>query len=246
MNTNVANSALSSVIAKIVKLRALASNNTNENEMKAAASAADRLMQEYRISQAEIEATDSTQCEPFVQLKVSEGGRRTQWREVLLSALVEHYGCCFYYQSHRSHITGKGVQSYTVVGRKSDTDIVQYMFTWLESEIQRLGRWHSGGKGVGYAASWLQGCAQGVRKQFSDLREAQRAQQAQSSAMVVLDSRCGESRSAMQTMANTKQGKPVGGGVGNTSALLDGFGVGKNIKITHGLTSGTKANSLGA
>jgi hypothetical protein len=44
---------LQSVIQKIVKLRALASNNSNEHEVKAAASAADRLMQEYRISLAE-------------------------------------------------------------------------------------------------------------------------------------------------------------------------------------------------
>lgn len=245
MNSSVVNSGLSSVIAKIVKLRALASNNSSDNEVKAATAAADRLMQEYRISQAEVEAVDASQCEPFVQLKVSEGGRRTTWREVLLHALVEHYGCCFYYQSYRSRTTGKGVQSYTVVGRKSDTDIVQYMFTWLESEIQRLGKWHSGGRGVGYATSWLLGCAQGVRRQFSDLREAQRAQQAQSSAMVLLDSRCGESRVAMKQLANTKQGKSVQVSVSNSSALTDGFGVGKSIKITHGLTGGMRPNALG-
>lgn len=239
-----ANSALSSVIAKIVKLRALATNNANENEMKAAASAADRLMQEYRISQAEIEATDSTQCEPFVQLKVSEGGRRTQWREVLLFALVDHYGCCFYYSSYRSRTTGKGVQSYTVVGRKSDTDIVSYMFTWLEAEIQRLGKSHSTGKGVGYAASWLQGCAQGVRRQFDDLREAQRAEQAKSSAMVVLDNRGKESKAAMHSMVNTKVDKGLRG-PRNSSALLDGFGVGKNIKITHGMGGGGETKAIG-
>lgn len=230
-------SALSSVIAKIVKLRALASNNSSENEVKAATSAADRLMQEYRISQAEIEATDSSQCEPFVQLCVSEGGRRTAWRETLLGALVEHYGCCFYYSSYRSRIMGKGVQSYTVIGRKSDTDIVQYMFSWLESEISRLCRWHSGGKGVGYAASWLVGCAQGVRRQFADLREAQRAAATQSSAMVLLDSRCGESRTEMTKLIGCKAGTRINGGC-NDRAKLDGFGVGKEIQIKQGLSGG--------
>ena len=237
-------SDLSAVIAKIVKLRALASNNSSENEVKAATAAADRMMQEYRISQAEIEATDVSKAEPFVTLKVSEGGRRTGWREILLWALTEHYGCCWYYTSYRSRTTGKGVQAYTVVGRKSDTDIVQYMFSWLEKEIERLCRWHSGGRGVGYAASWLVGCAQGVRRQFADLREAQRAAAAQSSAMVLLDSRCGESRAEMTRLIGDKKGTNVGR-VGRSDALSAGYDVGQKLKIRQGLGEGeTSKGSL--
>lgn len=239
-------SDLSAVIAKIVKLRALASNNPSENEVKAATAAADRMMQEYRISQAEIEATDVSKAEPFVTLKVSEGGRRTAWREILLWALTEHYGCCFYFASHRSAYTGKGVQSYTVVGRKSDTDIVQYMFSWLEKEIERLCRWHAGGRGVGYATSWLQGCAQGVRAQLADLREAQRAQASQSTAMVLLDGRCEQSRAEMDRVLgpNAKKGSRIGGS-SRADARSDGYGVGKKIQIKQGLGEGAKpAGSL--
>lgn len=231
-------SDLSAVIAKIIKLRALASNNSSQNEVKAATAAADRMMQEYRISQAEIEATDASTAEPFVSLKVSEGGRRTAWRETLLFALTEHYGCCFYFTSYRSRFTGKGVQSYTVVGRKSDTDIVQYMFSWLEKEIERLCRWHAGGCGVGFATSWLQGCAQGVRAQFSELREATRQAAAQSSAMVLLDSRCGESKAEMtRILGKTKEGTRIGGS-SNARAKAHGFDVGKKIQIKQGLGEG--------
>lgn len=234
-------SDLSSVIAKIVKLRALASNNSSVNEVKAATAAADRLMQEYRISQAEIEATDVSKAEPFVTLKVSEGGRRTAWREILLWALTEHYGCCFYFSSHRSRMSGKGVQSYTVVGRKSDTDIVQYMFSWLEKEIERLCRWHAGGRGVGYATSWLQGCAQGVRAQLSDLREAARREAAQSTAMVLLDNRCGESKAEMTRLLGPtmKEGARIGG-MSRADARSDGYDVGKKIQIKQGLGEGEK------
>lgn len=235
---------LSSVIAKIVKLRALAANNTSENEMKAATAAADRMMQEYRITIAEIEAADAGQAEPFVTLKVSEGGRRTAWRETLLWALTAHYGCCWYFSSYRSRITGKGVQSYTVVGRKSDVEIVQYMFSWLEKEIERLCRWHAGGKGVGYAASWLVGCAQGVNRQLADLREAQRAEAAQSSAMVVLDGRCSASKAEMtRLIGKGKPGKSIGGG-SRMDARSDGYGVGKQIQIKQGLNGGGTVPAL--
>ncbi len=227
---------LASVIAKIVKLQALAANNTNVHEMQAAASAADRLMQEYRISQAEIEAADASAAEPFVSLKVSEGGRRTAWREQLLWALVAHYGCCFYFNSGRR--AGRGVQSYTVVGRKSDTDIVAYMFSWLEREIARLGRWHAGGRGVGYATSWLMGCAQGVRRQFDDMREAARQEASQSSAMVLLDSRCGASQTELERLKpELKTGRAVGS-VSNNRGANDGYTVGKTMSIRQGLGGG--------
>lgn len=233
------NSALSSVIAKIVKLRSLASNNSNENEVKAATAAADRMMQEYRISQAEIEVTDVSQAEPFIHLTVSQGGRRTSWRETLLAALVTHYGCCFYLSSRR--VAGKGVQSYTVVGRESDAAIVQYMFSWLEGEITRLCRYHSGGKGIAYAKSWLQGCAGGVSRQLSELREVQRAQAAVSSAMVILDKRCNESRANMTKTVGTKKAKAVGS-YSNYDGMQDGHDVGKNIKLRQGI--GSNATSL--
>ncbi len=235
---------LAAVIAKIAKLQALAANNTNVHEMQAAANAADRLMQEYRISQAEIEAIDASAAEPFVSLKVSEGGRRTGWREELLWALVAHYGCCFYFNSGRR--AGKGVQSYTVVGRKSDTDIVSYMFSWLEREIARLGRWHAGGRGVGYATSWLMGCAQGVRRQFDDMREAARQAAQQSSAMVLLDSRCLGSKAEMERLKpDLKTGRAVGS-TSNNYAAHDGYVVGKTMHIKQGLGGGAIKKAIGS
>lgn len=263
MSDNVDNSApmspeLAKKVEQVRKLLALSSNNTSVEESRAAAAQADRIMQEYRITQAMLEAQDVGAAEPFVRKVVEEGGRRTAWREVVLAALCDHYGCCWYYSSYRvggERSAGapgsKGRQSYTVVGRKSDTDIVDYMFTWATAEIARLSRWHTGGKGVKYALAWMMGCARGLSAQFSDMRAAARAQAQSvggSTALAVLDKRQSESRAHMESKIGTTKGVAVHG-AHDWQATGEGFKVGKSIQIKPGLGGGggsTPAGSLGA
>lgn len=258
MNTSTTSThseVLAKAIAKVQALRALASNNANENEQARATEAADRIMQEYRISQAELEAAGSVASEPFVKVVVSEGGRRTAWRETLLHSICDHYGACFYLSSYRSGgdygVQGrrgsKGVQAYTVVGRKSDTDIIQYMFTWLEAEIMRLCRFATGGKGVKAAGGYLVGCAAGVASQFYDMRQKARvaAQASTSAAMVLLDKRGSESRAHMEKEIGTKKASVVRG-VQGTQSQWEGYNDGKKIQLKDGLPQGnqTKPNAL--
>jgi hypothetical protein len=248
---------LAKVCDKVRKLLALSGNNPNENEMRAAAAAADRLMQEYRITQAMLESEGSAQSEPFTSKVVCEAGRRTAWREVVLSALTDHYGCCWYYESYRvggEHSAGapgsKGHAAYTVVGRKSDVDIVDYMFTWAVREVERLCRWHAGGQGVKYAMAWQMGCARGLRSQFSDMRAAARAQasaQGGSTALAVLDKRQDDTRAHMNSTMHLKKGAAVHG-AHDAVASSEGYSVGRKIQIRQGIGGGggsTPAGSLG-
>src|ERR1700689_943936 len=126
---------LQKVCDKVRKLLALSENNTSVEESQAAAAQAARLMQKHRLDQAMVESVGELISEPFQRKVVSEGGRRTAWREHLLTGLCDHFGCAFYFSSYRScgvRSAGapgsRGRQSYTVVGRKSDTDIVGYMY----------------------------------------------------------------------------------------------------------------------
>lgn len=243
---------IQSVISKVQKLLALSKNNTSEAEMKAAASAADRIMQAYRLTQAQVEAQVPSQAEPIVRKVVKEGGRRTSWRETLLYALTTSYGSAWYLSSYRSGGEGgrgggkgaKGTQSYTVVGKQSDVEIVLYMFSYLEGEIERLCRWYAGGKGVKYAAAWLCGCATGVSAQFSEQRASARTcAQAEgvSAALVLLDKRQAESKEHMSKYVGTKLAKGISGGT-DYNARAAGYGVGKTVSIRQGMTAGANAS----
>lgn len=248
------NAELAKTIDKVRKLLALSKNNTNENEVKAATSAADRLMQEHRISQAMLEAQDSSQSEPMVRKVVSEGGRRTAWREYLLAALTLHYGCAWYLSSYRYGGSGgrgggkgaKGVQSYTVVGRESDVAIVEYMYVHLQNEVERLCRWHAGGRGVKYALAWMVGCAGGIAKQFDDMRAAARAQvsvvahESTSSALAILDKRGTEAKTYMSSLVGTKLASSVHGAQ-DYEARAHGYSEGKKVQIRQGLAEGATA-----
>ena len=243
------NPALAEKIAQVRKLLELSKNNTNENEMKAAAAAADRIMQSYRIDQAMLEAADSEKCEPFVSAVVSKGGRRTAWRERVLRALVDHYGSDFFFSTGRvggerspGAPGSEGHTSYVVVGKKSDVEIVSYLFTWATEEIARLARWHAGGKGVKYALAWMVGCANGLADQFRDMKASARAQAEATSSMAlaILDKRASETADYMAKTFKITSAKGVTGAY-DRDARSAGFAVGKKMEIKQGLASGGAA-----
>lgn len=261
MSDTIISPDLAKTIAKVRGLLNLSAGTKNENEMKAAATAADKLMQEHRITHAMLEAQGSVQQEPMVALVVSKGGRRTAWREVLLGALALQYGCAFYVTSYRSGGAGgrgggegaKGHQKYTVCGQKSDTEIVAYMFDHLEGEIERLCRWHTGGKGVKFAGAWLVGCASGISKQFSDMREAARqetqvvaASESTCAVLVLLDKRAEASAEYMKEIGITGKASAISGAQ-DWRARAEGYEVGKKVQIRQGLPASTTTTAkLGA
>lgn len=202
-------------VEKVKKLHALAANNTNEEEQKAALSAADTIIQKYRIDQAHLEAQGQVKPEEMVRKVVWTGGRRTSFREVILGALTTHYACVWYLCSAR--VYGKGSCQYTVVGRENDVNLVQYMFDHIEQLTLRLGKWHTEGKGRGYGKAWQSGFASGIAAQYREMREQMKAlvaEQNASAALVVLDKRATEARAHMNVLmgGSLKSAKSITGG----------------------------------
>lgn len=231
-------SDISKVIARILHLRKLAENNTNLHEAQAATRAADKLIQEYRLSQAELEQQGNAPQDPMTDRIVHKGGRRTAWREKLMWALTTHYGCSWYMSG------GRGNLSYKVIGRESDIQILSYMFAWLTEEIERLCKTHSRGMGVAYARSWLDGAAQGVRDTFIERKREMQAQAGASAAMVLLDRRGKEAEDHKITMyPNLRKAGSVNGGR-RSDGRSDGYQVGKQIRIQEGLGAGKSSDLL--
>ena len=125
---------LAEIIEQVKALNAL-STSVNANEAAAAAAAANRLIDRYRLTQADLEVEEET---PVIkdQDYIYQSGKVTVWKTRLIHLLTHHYGVAYF--NDTSYANGRQVSRYLMVGRKSDMEIVRYMYTWLSLECERL------------------------------------------------------------------------------------------------------------
>lgn len=198
-------SDLEKVIAKVARLRAL-STSSNVHEATAAAAAAERLIAEYRLSEADLEI-DGEESE-LVEEEVFEYGRNlSSWKCTLIAGLSKHYGCVGLIRSNPK--LGK-LKRHISFGRKSDIELVKYMFSWLSLEIARLSQGACKGRGKGFSNSFCHGAVCGVLDAMHRESEAQRSH-ATSTALAVVDARLGQSQEFMTaSRGKIKKGMNIG------------------------------------
>lgn len=116
---------------KITKLLALAEGKgATPAEAANAASAAQALMERYRVTRATVEMSED---EPIVEsAAIWRGGRQVSWIQLLADGLARIYDCRI--------LIDRSPASMMVVGHESDVVVVGYLFTYLQREIERLGR----------------------------------------------------------------------------------------------------------
>jgi hypothetical protein len=180
-------SNMSPIIEKVRKLLAL-SKSCNANEAAAAAAAANKLIDQYRLEECELEDTEAHEDIFEEEDPLYESGRLTQWKSYLACNLARHYGCAIY--NHK----GFRKNLYKLAGRKSDIEVVRYMFSWLCLEIERLSDEGSRGKGFDRSAgkifsnSFCTGAVAGINLQLKASRQ-EVVQNASSVAIVKLNQR---------------------------------------------------------
>lgn len=191
--------SLTDVIAKVQKLLSLSKNNSNAAEAATAAGIANRLIDEHRLSVADLEMESPTK-EAVVQDEnhIYESGRITAWRASLVHVLTQHYGVAFYNDTTYSE-TNRKVSRYRMVGRKSDMEVVRYFYVWLGAECERLSALEAKGQGRVYVASYQDGFVSGIAEQLRLSRESLKAEST-STSMVIIDARGDESRAGMYSI----------------------------------------------
>jgi hypothetical protein len=119
------------VIEKIKKLLALG-QSANENEAAVAASMAQKLMLEHKLSIGEVELAGiekkSPVSEAFIVEKMGTFGYMT-WKGALVHGIALLNGCrTIRYSGNRLML----------IGRESDRELVEYLACFLSREIERL------------------------------------------------------------------------------------------------------------
>jgi hypothetical protein len=190
-------SKLQAVIDKIQKLRALAGNNSSLEEANAATAAANRLIDEYRLSESELATNDPT-LDPMEEDEgyIYTSGKITPWKAYLIKVLARHYGVAHFNDITKDLFSGRKVSRYKLVGRKSDMQITNYMYAWLVLTCQQLSDQEAKGRGRIYIASYCSGFVEGIKEQLAASR-LQAQITATSMAIVRLDSRRAEARAFM-------------------------------------------------
>ena len=186
---------LADTILQVKQLLAL-SKSSNANEAAAAASAANKLIDKYRLVQADLE-TEENFKEPIVQDSdyLYKTGRVTMWKNKLVYVLTRHYGVAYWNEA--TYPNGRKVSGYKMIGRKSDMEIVRYMYNWLSLECDRLATEEAKGKvGRVFVASYQDGFVAGISEQLRLSREAMKAEST-CTAMVLIDGRYDESQATM-------------------------------------------------
>lgn len=140
---------LDQIADKIRKLLAL-SKSSNPNEAALAASRAQELLFKYKIDMSRVEKT----AKGVVGLKEfhlaeKRGHRNQHWRLVLLDGVCKNNWC-------RVVVHGHGCDRYTtIIGRKEDIQVVEYLHVYLSRTIDELARqfyqdWKASHPGIGH------------------------------------------------------------------------------------------------
>ena len=151
----------------------MSDGKANINESANAAAAAQRLIEQHRIEQAELQLdmegdVESTDHLEKWELLEEDGPRIVMWRLNLALAIGRVNGCAGFYKD--AQYEGDKA-SINIVGTKDNLKIVHYLFFYLSTTIERLCK----KKGKGLGRVWAQSFRMGaVAKIKERLLEAQR------------------------------------------------------------------------
>lgn len=174
-------SEIGAIMDKIARLKSLHERPGTPEEAAAAASAIQRLMRKYNLTQMQVNTASRNTETGFDKFEVDLGAA-TVWKQSLMNHIAEASYCTFIRQS--SGRTG------SIVGEKHNVIMVKELYEFLVTEIERLA--DRGYRALGWTdRSWKHsfksGAAGIVAKRISDdAREQKREQEAQTNALVVL------------------------------------------------------------
>jgi hypothetical protein len=213
-------SAIEEVISKVKKLYALAEANTSDNEAAVAIAAAEKLLQQYRLSRADVEVHSDSEVErPTEDVEPIETypSRIPVWQKVLVGALASHYGCVIYYFRSSTQTAIR------VVGCPSDVRLFRLQYTRVKAQIDRLTMKNGLGKGRSYCDSYRKGLVVVVHERLRATREEVR-EAAASTALVKLDERASlAAKTLFDTYSNLRSSRPA-----PMRYYVDGYQAGKN------------------
>lgn len=233
---------LKSVIDKVKKLQSLSKSN-NINEAAAATAAANKIIDQYRLLQIDLEFTNVESSEPIEEdfEFVYETGRITQWKVNLAMVLAQHYGCYIYNDNITS--SGRKQSRLRLVGRRSDMAIHKYMFNWLQLECKRFSLKEAKGFGRVYVDSYCRGFVNGIRTQL-DASRLEVTKDANQASLIKINKRESEAKDFINSKKNLITTKTKSFSYTDKFAYALGLDKGNKIHLGESLSNGVNGRLL--
>jgi hypothetical protein len=213
------------VLERVKRLLALAKSD-NPNEAANAMAVAQKLIDEHRLSVAEIEIRTNQQkeqAEAFFDEPLITGKIIPKWKIRLASILVKHNGC----EMLSRRIPGN--RKLIIFGRASDVENVRFLFAWATSELQRMSKRYCNGRGRGYYNSWYHGAVSGIDAQLTKWEIERASKPVSTMALVALDNRRSEAQKLIEKLIIVKKEKIKV--KTDNEAFSKGYRVGKNLNL---------------
>jgi hypothetical protein len=238
-------------VEKIQKLLALSEcKAASPAEAANAAAQAQKLINQHRISEAELlEAgtiVDDEKIEYFKEDPIFCAGRISTWQLELASAIASANYC--------RTITRPGMKGFKnsaailLVGRKTDKEIVEYLFHYCKNTIEALCKAYmlmGHGSGKRFSNSFKIGAARGIRDKLAEAKKVEKeyfAESPQSGALVLLRKR----EEDLRKFVNEKfPGTYSYSYKYSKKGMSQGYEAGKKININPGLGGGKGTKLLG-
>lgn len=121
---------MDNILAKIKKLQALATNNSNVAEAAAAAAKAQALMFEHNITAAEVDTAVAPETYEKIEHTLDANRNTIGWKASLLYVIARNNFC--------RAVGHGGTTRMSLVGKRSNVEGVLYLYAICEREIERL------------------------------------------------------------------------------------------------------------
>lgn len=156
------------IISRIQKLLALGEGQSCEAESSLAK--AYKLMEEYNISQAQIEGASRDEVLGELGEESLRGNPVGNWQRGVLGLMTELFDCKLYSRKRRINYHQKQT-TYNIVGREGNRRTAELMYRWLIDKIKKDSYYH--GHTVAERNSYCLGVYCGLREKARSIKAAQ-------------------------------------------------------------------------
>ena len=236
---------------KIRKLFALAQDPSNEHEAAAALMKAQELLDKYRLTESEVFHT-AEEITTSTVLNATGGA----WEGSLASTIGRAFDCCVI--QARSYQFGASQRSFVYYGEKTDVELCQFVFGYLQHHLRRLADKyvfeHAGaGHPKSLRASYLMGAVgslyQSVRAYKDDSARHVDYQAMTGQALVKVEADKVQRARQFVIAELAARGAKLGharssASISNGGAFYDGQRDGGNISLKRAINQGNAAKAL--
>ena len=241
------NEKLQKIIARINQLRAISKSTHSRAESETTAALAAKLIAEYQLSEAQIEAETGKTNDPLDldgEHIIYETARQTEWKRQLAIGLADLNGLFIYNSPVRGVQSHRKQTRWRIVGKVSAIQIAQYMWAYLTSTISELADDYvppTNKRGVNPdRESW---CLGAVRGFLDKMRAAKKEalQLSTSSAMVLVNNAAKDAEQAFlkKTGIVLRYEKHVSNAQTRADMYQSGYKRGGQISVNQGMAGGS-------